>query len=231
MLADGLDATAGNLDLGVLGPERRIDPWPGSSSLVLLFVVAVDVRGGPRLGPSARCSRSTWRLGVALGLLIVAVETRLRRRRGHRSARRADRRRHRAGLAQDDRRGAVLGRHRRPRGRLPAQLHPAGVPLPRARAWARAKASGWSRRGSSALFRDAGPQKRYRILDTSVIIDGRIADICETGFLDGTLVDPAVRAEGAAARRRFRRLDEAQPRPPRPRHPAEDPEDGRRRRA
>jgi uncharacterized protein YacL len=41
-----------------------------------------------------------------------------------------------------------------------------------------------------ALFRDAGPQKRYRILDTSVIIDGRIADVCETGFLDGTLVIP-----------------------------------------
>ena len=41
-----------------------------------------------------------------------------------------------------------------------------------------------------SLFRDAGPQKRYRILDTSVIIDGRIADVCETGFLDGTLVIP-----------------------------------------
>src|SRR5687767_4551837 len=41
-----------------------------------------------------------------------------------------------------------------------------------------------------ALFRNAGPQKRYRILDTSVIIDGRIADVCETGFLDGTLVIP-----------------------------------------
>ncbi len=40
------------------------------------------------------------------------------------------------------------------------------------------------------LFRDTGPKKRYRILDTSVIIDGRIADICETGFLDGTLVIP-----------------------------------------
>src|SRR6188508_1709570 len=38
------------------------------------------------------------------------------------------------------------------------------------------------------LFRAAGPQRRYKILDTSVIIDGRIADICETGFLDGTLV-------------------------------------------
>ncbi len=42
----------------------------------------------------------------------------------------------------------------------------------------------------AALFRDTGPTKRYRILDTSVIIDGRVADICETGFLDGTLVIP-----------------------------------------
>jgi uncharacterized protein YacL len=41
-----------------------------------------------------------------------------------------------------------------------------------------------------ALFRSVGPQRRYKILDTSVIIDGRIADICETGFMDGTLVIP-----------------------------------------
>src|SRR5204863_2399358 len=41
-----------------------------------------------------------------------------------------------------------------------------------------------------SLFKDARPTKRYRILDTSVIIDGRIADIVETGFLDGTLVIP-----------------------------------------
>jgi uncharacterized protein YacL len=38
------------------------------------------------------------------------------------------------------------------------------------------------------LFRSAGPERRYKILDTSVIIDGRIADVCETGFVDGTLV-------------------------------------------
>ncbi|HYM25393.1 MAG TPA: PIN domain-containing protein [Vicinamibacterales bacterium] len=42
----------------------------------------------------------------------------------------------------------------------------------------------------AGLFRAAGPQRRYRILDTSVIIDGRIADVCETGFMDGTLVIP-----------------------------------------
>ena len=34
------------------------------------------------------------------------------------------------------------------------------------------------------------PERRYKILDTSVIIDGRIADVCETGFIDGTLVIP-----------------------------------------
>src|SRR5271163_865427 len=32
--------------------------------------------------------------------------------------------------------------------------------------------------------------KSYKILDTSVIIDGRIADIAETGFLDGLIVIP-----------------------------------------
>jgi uncharacterized protein YacL len=32
------------------------------------------------------------------------------------------------------------------------------------------------------------PRKNFKILDTSVIIDGRIVDVCETGFIDGTLV-------------------------------------------
>jgi uncharacterized protein YacL len=41
------------------------------------------------------------------------------------------------------------------------------------------------------LFGAERPAKKtYKILDTSVVIDGRIADICETGFLDGTLVIP-----------------------------------------
>ena len=30
----------------------------------------------------------------------------------------------------------------------------------------------------------------YKVLDTSVIIDGRIADICKTGFIEGVLVVP-----------------------------------------
>ena len=41
-----------------------------------------------------------------------------------------------------------------------------------------------------SLFRDSRPQKRFKVLDTSVIIDGRVAEVAESGFLDGTLVVP-----------------------------------------
>ncbi|MDS1030391.1 PIN/TRAM domain-containing protein [Bacillota bacterium LX-D] len=34
------------------------------------------------------------------------------------------------------------------------------------------------------------PKASYKILDTSVIIDGRIADICKSGFVEGTLIIP-----------------------------------------
>ncbi|MFD2672497.1 PIN/TRAM domain-containing protein [Marinicrinis sediminis] len=37
---------------------------------------------------------------------------------------------------------------------------------------------------------DEIPRHEHKILDTSVIIDGRIADICKTGFVEGTLVIP-----------------------------------------
>ncbi len=37
---------------------------------------------------------------------------------------------------------------------------------------------------------ETGPRKTFKILDTSVIIDGRIADIGETGFLEGVFVIP-----------------------------------------
>jgi uncharacterized protein YacL len=36
----------------------------------------------------------------------------------------------------------------------------------------------------------SGDNKDYRILDTSTIIDGRLADICDTGFLEGSLIVP-----------------------------------------
>jgi len=40
------------------------------------------------------------------------------------------------------------------------------------------------------IFSDKIVKHDYKILDTSVIIDGRIADVSETGFLGGTLVIP-----------------------------------------
>ncbi len=43
---------------------------------------------------------------------------------------------------------------------------------------------------ASLFGREAGAVASYKVLDTSVIIDGRIADVCETGFLDGILVLP-----------------------------------------
>ena len=41
-----------------------------------------------------------------------------------------------------------------------------------------------------SLTRTVPSERHYKILDTSVIIDGRIADLCQTGFLEGTLVIP-----------------------------------------
>ena len=40
------------------------------------------------------------------------------------------------------------------------------------------------------LFPEDKKDPDYRILDTSVIIDGRMADICDTGFIEGTLIVP-----------------------------------------
>lgn len=40
------------------------------------------------------------------------------------------------------------------------------------------------------IFSDKAVKRDYKVLDTSVIIDGRIADVAETGFLSGTLIIP-----------------------------------------
>ena len=40
------------------------------------------------------------------------------------------------------------------------------------------------------IFSDKGTRRDYKILDTSVIIDGRIADVAETGFLSGSIIIP-----------------------------------------
>ncbi len=49
-------------------------------------------------------------------------------------------------------------------------------------AWLNVPSRGGSRRAAAS--------GQYKILDTSVIIDGRIADIARTGFIEGTLVIP-----------------------------------------
>src|SRR5256886_42186 len=40
------------------------------------------------------------------------------------------------------------------------------------------------------IFSDKAARRDLKILDTSVIIDGRIADVAETGFLTGTMIVP-----------------------------------------
>ena len=166
--------------------------------------------------------------GAALGVLMLLVESRLR------SAEVTDLLGALIGgaiglgLAQDDRRRAVLGGHHRPAGDVPPQLHPAGLPVSRhrhggaQRRMAEAGASGRAvpRHRAAAALPDPRHQRDHRRPHRR-----RLRDRLSRRHAG----DSAVRAEGAAAGRRFRRLDEAQPRPPRPRHPAEDPEDGRRR--
>lgn len=40
------------------------------------------------------------------------------------------------------------------------------------------------------FFKETNAEYSYKILDTSVIIDGRISDICDTAFIEGALVIP-----------------------------------------
>ncbi len=104
---------------------------------------------------------------------------------------RAHRRNCRPAAGPAHRRRTLLGERRQSRRHLSSHAHPsrAAVHRPGARREvgrvARARAD---RRRCSGT--QSQQQRRYRILDTSVIIDGRIADICETGFVDGTLVVP-----------------------------------------
>ncbi len=40
------------------------------------------------------------------------------------------------------------------------------------------------------FFKEKAIGRSYKVLDTSVIIDGRITDLCDTGFIEGTIVVP-----------------------------------------
>jgi uncharacterized protein YacL len=52
------------------------------------------------------------------------------------------------------------------------------------------RGKGISIAGIFRLFRGQGVEENLKVLDTSAIIDGRIADVCETGFLEGVFVLP-----------------------------------------
>jgi uncharacterized protein YacL len=45
--------------------------------------------------------------------------------------------------------------------------------------------------GKDRAAKPDGRNPHYKILDTSVIIDGRIADLCESGFIEGVMLIPA----------------------------------------
>ncbi|OAT85188.1 PIN/TRAM domain-containing protein [Desulfotomaculum copahuensis] len=50
--------------------------------------------------------------------------------------------------------------------------------------------SNWPRFGKDKAARGEARHTNLKLLDTSVIIDGRIADLCESGFIEGVLVAP-----------------------------------------
>jgi uncharacterized protein YacL len=52
------------------------------------------------------------------------------------------------------------------------------------------KGQEWNLAAMVRVLKEQPRAESYKLLDTSVIIDGRIADITETGFLEGTLVIP-----------------------------------------
>jgi len=76
--------------------------------------------------------------------------------------------------------GLIVGYHKR------EEVIPILAPLPRSGEHARISTGARERAAGKAYVGKARP----KILDTSVIIDGRIADIADSGFIEGTLVVP-----------------------------------------
>ena len=52
------------------------------------------------------------------------------------------------------------------------------------------EAAGLTISGILRLFKGQGFEENLKLLDTSVIIDGRIADVCEAGFIEGIFILP-----------------------------------------
>ena len=79
--------------------------------------------------------------------------------------------------------GGTTDTDARPRTRMLRRRSPAGAP-----AEAGSAGSGAVAFGASAAVAEGGSM--IKVLDTSSIIDGRIADLCRTGFLEGPLLVP-----------------------------------------
>ena len=132
-------------------------------------------------------------------------------------------------IAKTDHHDAVLGRHHRQPCRLPPHRHAARPDLPRAgRRWSQGRMARAGaphqpvpRHGAQEALQDSRHQRHHRRPHRRHRRD-RLPRRHPR--------DPAVRPAGTATGGRFRRLDEAQPRPPRPRHPPAHPEDGQPRR-
>ena len=158
--------------------------------IVRVLVLAVAVGAGLALGPVlAVPTPSPWLAGAGLlvGILAVLLEWRARRVPVERLFWGA------TGAAT----GVVLGLGL---GSAVGAVVPGAATLGRGLfgllggylGWSVALAKGDELAGlSTKLFpKAASPKRPYKILDTSVIIDGRVADVCESGFLEGTLVIP-----------------------------------------
>ena len=158
--------------------------------IVRVLVLAVAVGAGLALGPVlAVPTPSPWLAGAGLlvGILALLLEWRARRVPVERLFWGA------TGAAI----GVVLGLGL---GSAVGAVVPGAATLGRGLfgllvgylGWSVALAKGDELAGlSTKLFPKAASQTRpYKILDTSVIIDGRVADVCESGFLEGTLVVP-----------------------------------------
>jgi len=162
----------------------------------IVFILLCAAWGCYAFGQGLGDLRLAAAAGGAVGLLLVLIEwgfSRIRMRRAAASA---------AGLLY----GLVLALLLRLPGSLVRLVEPWGFPL-----WAvaglAALVSGWLVYLSMAFFvrrnitlgfvagaeslRELGAvAAASKILDTSVIIDGRIADMAETGFVEGSLIVP-----------------------------------------
>ena len=103
---------------------------------------------------------------------------------------------------------ALLGEQRRPKSRV---LHTSPDRAAYLGPGSGRQAREWLEPARMSVVPATAPQRRYKIIDTSVIIDGRIADVCETGSSTASW-SSRIRAQELQLPP-IRPIREAQPRP------------------